>query len=169
LSIGASAIYVEDVKQEFVTDFIWPWVQSGAVYEEQYLLGTSLARPLISKALVRVARLENALFISHGATGKVSFYPSTEININFFKGNDQVRFELSIAALAPDIKIIAPWRDDEFCSKFAGRNDLFNFAEENKIPLPVTKSSPWSMDANLMHISYEAGILEVRIFTFLEE
>ncbi|CBY35432.1 unnamed protein product [Oikopleura dioica] len=145
LSIGASAIYVEDVKQEFVTDFIWPWVQSGAVYEEQYLLGTSLARPLISKALVRVARLENALFISHGATGK---------------GNDQVRFELSIAALAPDIKIIAPWRDDEFCSKFAGRNDLFNFAEENKIPLPVTKSSPWSMDANLMHISYEAGILE---------
>ena len=79
----------------------------------------------------------------------------------FFQGNDQVRFELSIAALAPDIKIIAPWRDEEFCSKFAGRNDLFNFAEENNIPLPVTKSCPWSMDANLMHISYEAGILEV--------
>lgn len=145
MSIGAAAVYVDDVRDEFVSEFIWPWVQSNAVYEDQYLLGTSLARPLISRVLVKVAQKENAKYISHGATGK---------------GNDQVRFELSIAALDSRIQIMAPWRDPEFTTRFQGRNDLFEYASKNNIPLPVDKKSPWSMDANLMHISYEAGILE---------
>ena len=124
LSIGAAEVYIEDVKSEFVSQFIWPWAQSNALYEDQYLLGTALARPLIARVLVSVAQREKAKYISHGATGK---------------GNDQVRFELSVAALDESIQIIAPWRDQEFTSRFVGRNDLFEYAAKNNIPLPVDK------------------------------
>ncbi|XP_042902648.1 argininosuccinate synthase [Parasteatoda tepidariorum] len=143
--LGAKKVYIEDLQEEFVTDFIWPSVQASAIYERRYLLGTSLARPCIAKALVAVAAKENADYISHGATGK---------------GNDQVRFELSCYALNPKLKVIAPWRLKEFYERFPGRPELIEFAKENNIPVPVTKSEPWSMDANLRHISYESGILE---------
>uniref|UniRef100_A0A672IQD2 Argininosuccinate synthase n=1 Tax=Salarias fasciatus TaxID=181472 RepID=A0A672IQD2_SALFA len=138
-------VFIEDLRAEFVEHFIWPAVQANAVYEDRYLLGTSLARPCISRSLVDVARREKAHFISHGATGK---------------GNDQVRFELTSYALYPEVKIIAPWRIPEFYNRFKGRLDLMEYAEKHGIPVPVTPKAPWSMDANLMHISYESGILE---------
>ncbi|MEK6892307.1 MAG: argininosuccinate synthase [Nanoarchaeota archaeon] len=145
LKIGASKVYIENLREEFVTDFIFPAIRANAVYEGRYLLGTSLARPLIAKKQIELAARENAEFVSHGATGK---------------GNDQVRFELTYCTLNPKIKIIAPWKDAEFLEQFKGRSDMINYANKNNIPIKATKESPYSIDANLMHISYESGILE---------
>ncbi|NXA49866.1 ASSY synthase, partial [Nothocercus julius] len=145
LALGAKKVYVEDVRREFVEEFVWPAVQASALYEERYPLGTALARPCIARRLVGIARQERALYVAHGATGK---------------GNDQVRFELSCYALCPGIQVIAPWRLPEFYRRFPGRRELMDYAEKHGIPVPVTPQTPWSMDENLMHISYEAGILE---------
>lgn len=145
LLCGASKVYVEDLKKEFVVDFIFPAIKANAIYEERYLLGTSLARPVIAKKQIEIAKKEGAEYVSHGATGK---------------GNDQVRFELTYYALNPKIKVIAPWKEEEFLSKFKGRTDLINYAKEKKIPIKATHAKPYSSDANLMHISYESGILE---------
>jgi len=145
LKVGASKVYVEDLKREFVTDFIFPAIKANAIYEGRYLLGTSLARPLIAKRQMEIAAKENAEYVSHGATGK---------------GNDQVRFELAYYALNPKIKIISPWKDPEFLSRFKGRTDLINYAKEKGIPIKATHERPYSTDANLMHISYESGVLE---------
>ena len=142
---GAVAAHVVDVKKEFVTDFIFPTLQASALYENRYLMGTSIARPVIAKAQVEVARSEKAVYVSHGATGK---------------GNDQVRFELGYAALEPALKVIAPWKNAEFLQRFSGRSDLIAYAQKNGIPVSATQAKPYSTDANLMHISYEAGILE---------
>ncbi|XP_077593289.1 argininosuccinate synthase [Stigmatopora nigra] len=144
-SLGAKKVFIEDLRAEFVEDFIFPAVQANAVYEDRYLLGTSLARPCIAKRQVEIAQREGAQYVSHGATGK---------------GNDQIRFELTFYALYPGVKIIAPWRIPEFYNRFRGRVDLLEYAEKQGIPVPVTPRAPWSMDANLMHISYESGILE---------
>lgn len=133
------------MKEEFASKYIWPAIQMGLIYEQRYLLGTSLARPCISVGLVEVAKERGAKYISHGATGK---------------GNDQVRFELNCFALFPTVKIIAPWRDPEFCARFQGRQDLLEYAKANGIPVSATPKAPWSTDANCMHISYESGILE---------
>ena len=141
LDTGAIDAVVGDLREEFVTDAVFPAVRAAAVYETEYLLGTSLARPIITKGLVETALKHGADAISHGATGK---------------GNDQVRFELSTAALAPGLKTIAPWRE----WKMAGRADLVAYASARGIPTPVTRESPYSMDANLFHISYEGGVLE---------
>jgi argininosuccinate synthase len=141
LKTGASKVYIKDLREEFARDFIFPAIQGSAVYEMRYLLGTSLARPLIAKGMVDVGLLEKADAFSHGATGK---------------GNDQVRFELGFKALAPDLKIIAPWRTWEF----KGRTDLVEFAKSKGIPVPVTAAKPYSMDRNLLHLSFEGGILE---------
>jgi len=141
LKTGASRIYFVDAQRELVRDFFFPVLRAGARYEDQYLMGTSIARPLIAQKLVEVAKKERAKYIAHGATGK---------------GNDQVRFEVSISALAPGIKVIAPWREWEF----QGRGDLIAYARRHKIPVPVTVEKPYSTDANLLHISYEGGILE---------
>ena len=138
---GASKLYIADLKKEFVEDFIWPTLKAGAVYEKKYLLGTSFARPAIAKALVDVAKKEGAVAICHGATGK---------------GNDQVRFELTIKALAPELKIIAPWRIWDIKS----RSDAIDYAKERGIDIPVTKKHPYSMDKNLWHLSHEGGDLE---------
>ncbi|MEC8996660.1 MAG: argininosuccinate synthase [Pseudomonadota bacterium] len=141
--LGIKKIYIEGLKENFVRDYVYPMFRSNAVYEGEYLLGTSIARPLISKRLVEIAKKENASHICHGATGK---------------GNDQVRFEISAYALNPKIKIIAPWREWEFKS----RSDLVKYAKSHKISIDydVGKRSPYSMDANILHISYEGGILE---------
>jgi len=141
LATGAAAVYIEDVKEEFVTDYIFPTLKAGAIYENDYLLGTSFARPLIAKKLVEIAEKENASAIAHGATGK---------------GNDQVRFELSIKALNPHIKIIAPWRIWDLKS----REDCIDYAKKHNIPIPVTKEKIYSRDQNLWHISHEGGNLE---------
>ncbi|AFZ68382.1 argininosuccinate synthase [Deinococcus peraridilitoris] len=141
LNTGAVNAYALDLREEFVSDFVFPMMRSAAVYEGYYLLGTSIARPLIAKHLVEIAKKEGAEAISHGATGK---------------GNDQVRFELTALALEPEIKTVAPWRE----WSFQGRADLEDFARENDIPVPTTKKDPWSTDANLLHISFEGGILE---------
>lgn len=145
LQVGASKVYVEDLKEVFVTDFIFPAVKANAIYESRYLLGTSLARPVIAQKQMEIAKKEGAHYVSHGATGK---------------GNDQVRFELTYYALDPKIKVIAPWKDPEFLSKFKGRTDLINYAKEKGIPIKATHEKPYSTDANLMHISYESGMLE---------
>lgn len=145
LKHGAVKMVVPDLRKEFVVDYIWPAVLANATYEDRYLLGTSLARPLIAKAMIDVAVAENAHYVAHGATGK---------------GNDQIRFELGAYALHPSIEVISPWRLPEFYKRFPGRTDLFKYAEEHGISLPVTPKTPWSMDANLMHISYESGVLE---------
>ncbi|XP_026568225.1 argininosuccinate synthase [Pseudonaja textilis] len=145
LSLGAKKVYIEDLRREFVEEFIWPSVQAGALYEDRYLLGTSLARPCIAQKQMEIALREEAEFVSHGATGK---------------GNDQIRFELTYFALSPRIKILAPWRMPEFYTRFQGRSDLMEYAKDHGIPVPATPSNPWSMDENLMHISYEGGILE---------
>ena len=142
---GASQVFVEDLRHEFVTDFIWPAVAGNAVYENRYLLGTALARPVIAKRQVEVARKVGATALAHGATGK---------------GNDQVRFELAFAALAPDLAVIAPWKDPAFLARFQGRRDLLAFASEHEIPVEATAEKPYSSDENLMHRSYEAGLLE---------
>uniref|UniRef100_A0AAX7UXB8 Argininosuccinate synthase n=1 Tax=Astatotilapia calliptera TaxID=8154 RepID=A0AAX7UXB8_ASTCA len=152
-SLGAKKVFIEDLRTEFVEDFIWPAVQANAVYEDRYLLGTAVARPCIARRQVEIARREGAQYVSHGATGK---------------GNDQIRFELTCYALYPEVKIIAPWRIPEFYNRFRGRTDLMEYKHNyfttfifiHGIPVPVTPRAPWSMDANLMHISYESGILE---------
>eukprot|EP00172_Hildenbrandia_rubra_P004621 Plantae.Rhodophyta-Hildenbrandia_rubra.ctg9700.p1 GENE.Plantae.Rhodophyta-Hildenbrandia_rubra.ctg9700~~Plantae.Rhodophyta-Hildenbrandia_rubra.ctg9700.p1 ORF type:complete len:452 (+),score=85.18 Plantae.Rhodophyta-Hildenbrandia_rubra.ctg9700:115-1470(+) len=145
LKLGASKVYVEDLKKEFVTDFIFPAVQANAIYESRYLLGTALARPCIARRQVQIAQKEDAEYVSHGATGK---------------GNDQVRFELTFYAIAPTIKVIAPWREKSFIEKFKGRSDLLAYGREKGIPMPAGEKPPYSMDDNLMHISYESGDLE---------
>ncbi len=142
---GASKIYIDDLQEEFARDFIFPMMRAGAIYEGQYLLGTSIARPLIAKRMAEIARKEKAQAIAHGATGK---------------GNDQVRFELTAAALAPGLEVIAPWRDERFRKRFPGRAEMIRYCEQRKIPVQATAKKPYSMDRNLLHISYEAGILE---------
>ncbi|MBI3625313.1 MAG: argininosuccinate synthase, partial [Candidatus Rokubacteria bacterium] len=141
LKTGAARVVIEDLQQEFVRDFVFPMLRANAVYEGGYLLGTSIARPLIAKRQVEIALREGADAVAHGATGK---------------GNDQVRFELTYAALAPHLKVIAPWREWEFDSRSA----LIAFAQRHDIPVPVTSECPYSTDRNLFHISYEGGILE---------
>src|SRR5687767_15471384 len=141
LSSGASKLYVEDLREEFVREYVWTAVKANAVYEGVYLLGTSLARPVIAKRQIEIARQEGADAVAHGATGK---------------GNDQVRFELTDYARQADIKVIAHWREWEF----KGRADLIAYAKEHGIPVTATSEKPYSTDANLMHISYEGGILE---------
>jgi len=138
---GASKLYVEDLREEFVKDFVWTAVKANAIYEGVYLLGTSLARPCIAKRQIEIARREGADAVAHGATGK---------------GNDQVRFELTYYALQPDIKVVAPWREWEF----KGRADLMAYCEKHGIPITASAEKPYSTDRNLMHISYEGGILE---------
>ena len=138
---GADEVFIEDLKEEFVRDFVWPMFRANALYEGSYLLGTSIARPLIAKAQVEVAKKTGADAVSHGATGK---------------GNDQVRFELTYQALAPDLKIIVPWREWDL----AGRAECVAYAQTHGIPVPVTKEKPYSSDRNLLHISFEGGILE---------
>ncbi len=138
---GAVEAVAEDLREEFVEDYVWPAIRANAVYENYYLLGTSLARPVIAKGLVRAAETFEAEAISHGATGK---------------GNDQVRFELSAYALKPDIRVVAPWRE----WSMRGRADLVAYADKHDIPVPVTAEKPYSTDANLLHISYEGGVLE---------
>ncbi|MBP2655377.1 MAG: Argininosuccinate synthase [Firmicutes bacterium] len=138
---GASKVYIQDLTKEFVEDYVWPVVKAGAVYEGKYLLGTSFARPVIAKALVEIAEKEGADAIAHGATGK---------------GNDQVRFELTVKALAPHLKIIAPWRQWDIRS----REDAIDYAEKHNIPVPVTKKRPYSMDRNIWHLSHEGADLE---------
>ncbi|WP_068778992.1 argininosuccinate synthase [Paenibacillus sp. GM2] len=145
LATGASKVYIDDLQEEFAKDFIYPMFQSGALYEGQYLLGTSIARPLIAKRMVEIARKEGATAIAHGATGK---------------GNDQVRFELAAAAIAPEIAVIAPWRLNEFRDRFPGRAEMIEYAEANGIPVTASAAKPYSMDRNLLHISYESGVLE---------
>jgi len=141
LKLGAKKAHFVDARREFTTDYFFPALRADARYEDIYLMGTSLARPLIAKKLAEVAKKENAEYVAHGATGK---------------GNDQVRFELSLAWLAPELKVIAPWREWEF----QGRNDLVQYAKKHKISVPVTAEKPYSSDANLLHISYEGGVLE---------
>lgn len=142
---GAAKVYVEDLREEFVTDFIFPALRANATYEGRYLLGTALARPLLAKTQLEVAEREKAEYVAHGATAK---------------GNDQVRFELTYSALNPKIKIISPWKDPEFLKEFKGRSDLINYAQKWNIPVKATREAPYSEDENLMHISHEAGILE---------
>ena len=145
LDTGASAVFVEDLKEEFVTDFIFPAFKANALYEGRYLLGTALARPLIARRQIEIARQEEAPCVAHGATGK---------------GNDQVRFELTYYALNPQIKVISPWKMPEFLEQFQGRSDLLEFAGEHGIEVTATKEKSFSEDDNLLHISHEAGILE---------
>ncbi|MFN3479755.1 MAG: argininosuccinate synthase [Thermodesulfovibrionales bacterium] len=141
IKTGASKVYIEDMREEFVSDYIFPMLRAGAVYEGHYLLGTSIARPLIAKRQIEIAEKEEAEAVSHGATGK---------------GNDQVRFEMTYYALNPDIKVIAPWREWPFKS----RQSLIEYASNHGIPVTATKEKPFSMDRNIFHISYEGGILE---------
>jgi argininosuccinate synthase len=141
LTTGASKLYVEDLREVFVKDFVWTAVKANALYEGVYLLGTSLARPVIAKKQIKIAQKEGADAVAHGATGK---------------GNDQVRFELTYYALQPDITVVAPWREWEF----KGRADLITYCSKHGIPVTATVEKPYSMDRNLMHVSYEGGILE---------
>jgi argininosuccinate synthase len=145
LAIGAAKVFVEDLKEELVTDYVFPMFKANAVYEGQYLLGTAIARPLIAKRQVEIAQREGARFVAHGATGK---------------GNDQVRFELAYAALDPGMKVIAPWKTREFLDEFKGRSDLIAYAERHGIDVKTTAAKPYSEDDNLLHISHEAGALE---------
>ncbi|GAB6063578.1 argininosuccinate synthase [Deferrisoma palaeochoriense] len=141
LRTGASKVYIDDLREEFVRDFVFPMFRAAAVYEGSYLLGTSIARPLIAKRMIEIAEAEGADAVAHGATGK---------------GNDQVRFELTAYALKPDIRVIAPWREWDLNS----REKLIDYAQKHGIPVPVTKAKPYSSDRNLLHISFEGGILE---------
>src|SRR5215831_11202530 len=142
---GASGCHILDLQEEFARDFIFPMLQAGAIYEGQYFLGTSIARPLIAKGMIDIARKEKAHALAHGATGK---------------GNDQVRFELTAAALAPELEVIAPWRDARFRDQFPGRAEMIAYCEKKRIPVQASARKPYSMDRNLLHISFEAGILE---------
>src|SRR6059058_3241531 len=145
LKTGASRCLVDDLREEFARDFIFPMMQAGAIYENQYFLGTSIARPLIAKRMVEIAQREKAEAIAHGATGK---------------GNDQVRFELTVAALASELEVIAPWREERFRKQFPGRAEMIAFAKKNKIPVEASAEKPYSTDRNLLHISFESGVLE---------
>ncbi len=145
LSTGASKIYIDDLREEFARDFIFPMMEAGAIYEGQYFLGTSIARPLIAKRMAEIAAAEGADAVGHGATGK---------------GNDQVRFELTMAALAPGVEVIAPWRQDRFREAFPGRAEMIAYCESKGINVQASAKKPYSMDRNLLHISFEAGILE---------
>ncbi len=145
IATGASKVIVKDLKKEFVTDYIFPAIRGNAIYENRYLLGTAVARPLIAKHQILVAIEEGAEYVSHGATGK---------------GNDQVRFELTYYSLKPDIKVIAPWKMPEFTEQFKGRDDMIAYAKKHNIQVSATVKKPYSEDENLMHISHEAGILE---------
>jgi argininosuccinate synthase len=145
LTTGATNCVVDDLREEFARDFIFPMMQAGAVYEGQYFLGTSIARPLIAKRMVEIARAEKADAIAHGSTGK---------------GNDQVRFELAAAALAPELQVIAPWREERFREQFPGRTEMIAYAAAEKIPVEASAAKPYSMDRNLLHISFESGMLE---------
>ena len=136
------------MRREFVEELIFPAVQANAIYEDVYLLGTSLARPVIARGMIETAEKMKCEYVSHGCTGK---------------GNDQVRFELAFYGLKPDIKVIAPWRIPKFYQRFAGRSDLLEYAASKGIPVAQTKAKPWSTDENLFHISYEAGILELSL------
>src|SRR5438093_9752438 len=138
---GARTVYIEDLREEFVRDFVFPMLRANAVYEGSYLLGTSIARPLIAKRQIEIAEREGTDAVAHGATGK---------------GNDQVRFEATYLALNPSVKIIAPWREWEFRS----RRELIEYAQRHGIPVTATKAKPYSTDQNLFHVSYEGGILE---------
>lgn len=142
---GATTHYTIDLVEEFAGDFIYPILRANAIYEGQYLLGTSIARPLIAKAQIEIARKEGATAVAHGATGK---------------GNDQVRFELTYAAMAPDLQVISPWRMDVYRQAFPGRSEMIEYCAANNIDVEASASKPYSMDRNLLHISYEAGILE---------
>ena len=150
LMLGASKVIISDLKREFVEKYVLKAIMANAIYEDRYLLGTALARPLIAKKQIEVAKAEGAGAVAHGATGK---------------GNDQVRFELCYYALMPGVKVIAPWKDKEFLSAFKGRTDLLKYASENKIPVKASIDKPYSEDDNLMHISHEAGILEDPMYT----
>ena len=145
LATGASECKIGDLREEFAADYIYPMIRAGAIYEGQYLLGTSIARPCITKGIIDYARSHGATALAHGATGK---------------GNDQVRFELSAATLAPDMEIIAPWRMDVFRNQFPGRSEMIAYAAHEGIPVTASASKPYSMDRNLLHISYESGVLE---------
>ncbi len=145
LTTGASKCFIGDLKEDFAANYIFPMIQAGAIYEGRYLLGTSIARPCIAKGMLDVALAEGADAIAHGATGK---------------GNDQVRFELSAASLAPNVKCIAPWRDASFRAQFPGRSEMIAYAEAHNIPIKASMKKPYSMDRNLLHISFEAGMLE---------
>ncbi len=154
LEIGATKVYIENLQEELVKDYIFPVIKANAVYEGRYLLGTSVARPLIAKKHIEIAHKENAAYVSHGATGK---------------GNDQVRFELGYYALDPKIKVLAPWKMQEFLDQFKGRTDMLNYAEEKKIPVKASLKKPYSEDDNVLHISHEAGILEDPKYKFDKE
>lgn len=145
LATGASRVFVEDLKEEFVTDYIFPAFRANAIYEGNYLLGTALARPLIAKRQIEIARATGARNVSHGATGK---------------GNDQVRFELAYYALDPEIRVISPWKDQEFLGRFSGRPELLAYAEQYGIPVTASRAKPYSEDDNLLHVSHESGVLE---------
>ena len=145
LKTGATKCVIDDLREEFAGDFIFPMMQAAAIYEGQYFLGTSIARPLIAKRMVEIARTEGADAIAHGATGK---------------GNDQVRFELTAAALAPELRVIAPWREESFREKFPGRAEMIAYAAAEGIPVEASAAKPYSMDRNLLHISFESGMLE---------
>jgi argininosuccinate synthase len=145
MSVGAAKVVVEDVREELVTDYIFQALKANAIYEGRYLLGTALARPIIAKRQVEVALREGTNVVAHGATGK---------------GNDQVRFELAYYALLPGVKVISPWKDPEFLAEFKGRTDMIRYAQTHGIPIKATAAKPYSEDANLFHISHEAGILE---------
>ena len=151
---GAIQHYTLDLVEEFATDFIYPMFRANAIYESQYYLGTSIARPLIAKAQIEIARKEGAIAVAHGATGK---------------GNDQCRFELTYASLSPELEIIAPWRRDDFRGKFPGRSEMIDYCRDHQIDVEASASKPYSMDRNLLHISYEAGILEDPWFDPTEE
>jgi argininosuccinate synthase len=144
-STGASKCYIGDLREEFARDYIFPMFQAAAIYEGQYFLGTSIARPCIAKGMLDIVAKEKADAVAHGATGK---------------GNDQVRFELSAATLAPQVKVLAPWRMDDFRAEFPGRAEMIAFAEKHQIPVTASAKKPYSMDRNLLHISFEAGMLE---------
>lgn len=145
LKTGASKVYIEDLKKELVENYIFEMLKANAIYEGQYLLGTAIARPIIAKKQVEIAKKEGTKVLAHGCTGK---------------GNDQVRFEFTWMKFMPDVKIISPWKEDDWLSQFKGRKDLIKYAEEENIPIDVTLKKPYSTDENLMHISYESGILE---------
>lgn len=145
LTTGAVKCVIEDLREEFARDFIFPMMQAGAIYEGQYFLGTSIARPLIAKRMVELARAEKADAIGHGATGK---------------GNDQVRFELTAAALGPELRVVAPWREERFRKQFPGRAEMIAYAAAQGIPVEATASKSYSTDRNLLHISFESGVLE---------
>ncbi len=154
IECGAIKFYLEDLREEFVTDFIFQALKGNAMYENRYLLGTSIARPLIAKKQIEIAQKENAKYVAHGSTGK---------------GNDQVRFELSYYALDPTIHVIAPWKITKYLQQFQGRSDMLNYAEQKGIPVKASISKPYSEDGNLMHLSHEAGILEDTMLTPSED